>query len=186
MCLRYEKIGPTASKPVDLITHDWIVLVGAAADGELAKLYRFTTNNPVAGWSSPASDDSSWLAGPASFGHALPGVQTSWTTGDIWLRQNFNFDGDAVKAAALIVFYHEETEIYLNGQRIWSHTGCSTGYEAFAVTEALQIALKKGANTFAVHRHQTAGGQMIDLALLYEAQASKLALNHSNQLRNSD
>jgi hypothetical protein len=176
----YEKTGPTAPKPVDVTERDWKVLVGAAADGDLAKPYRFTTNAPAADWSAPTADDSSWQTGRAPFGNALPGIRTSWNTGNIWLRQTFNFDGDAIKAAALVIFYDEDTEIYLNSQQVWKRTGYTTSYDTFAVTEALRKVLKKGNNTLAVHTHETAGGQFIDLALLCEPRQRGLATNHSN------
>ena len=174
----FEKTGPTAGKPAMVTDHDWKVLVGAAADGDAAKTYRFTTSAPAADWFAQNADDSSWQTGLAPFGNALPGIRTPWNTGDIWLRQNFNFDGDAIKTAALVIFYDEDTEVYVNGQKIWQRGGFTTTYDTFAVTEALQKALKKGGNTLAVHTHQTLGGQFIDLALLCEPQESKLAVNH--------
>ncbi len=174
----YEKTGPSAALPGVAIEHDWKVLVGAAADGDLAKPYHFTTNSPAADWSAQNADDSSWQNGLAPFGNDLPGTRTSWSTGDIWLRQDFNFDGDAINAAALVIFYDEDTEVYVNGRQIWKRGGFTTTYDTFVVTEALKKALKKGSNTLAVHTHQTGGGQFIDLALLCEPLASRLAVDH--------
>lgn len=173
----YEKTGPTAGQPVMTTEHNWRVLVGAAADGDLAKVYRFTTNAPAQNWLAENFDDSSWSSSLAPFGNALPGIRTAWTTDDIWLRQTFDYEGDAIKAAALVIFYDEDTEVYVNGRKIWQRAGFTTAYDVFAVTEQLQKALKKGANTLAVHTHQTVGGQFIDLALLLEPQEKKLAVN---------
>jgi hypothetical protein len=174
----YEKTGPTAGTAIASTGHNWQVLVGAAADGDLAKPYRFTTNAPAANWSAENFDDQAWPSSLAPFGHALPGIRTGWTTDDIWLRQNFIYDGSAIKAAALVIFYDEDTEVYVNGRQIWKHTGYSKSYESFAVTQALQQALRKGRNTVAVHTHQTIGGQIIDLALLVDPRANNLAASH--------
>jgi hypothetical protein len=104
----------------------------------------------------------------APFGNALPGIRTSWKTGDIWLRQTFDSSAANLKQAALVVFYDEDTEVYVNSQLIWKRSGFTTAYDAFSVTDTLKKALHQGANTLAVHTHQTAGGQFIDLALLVE------------------
>ena len=171
----YERTGPTAGKAVASASPDWKLLVGAAADGDLAKPYRFTTNNPGAGWFAPAADDRSWATAPAPFGNALPGIRTPWKTDDIWLRQNFNFTGEPFKSAALVIFYDENTEVYVNGREIWRRTGYTTAYNAFVVTEALKQAIRPGNNTLAVHTHQTTGGQFIDLALLWAPPEKRLA-----------
>ena len=164
----YEKTGPTAGKPAPTAEHNWKVLVGAAADGDLAKAYRYTTNAPGDGWMAPNADDRAWPVASAPFGNGLPGINTSWKTDDIWLRQHFDFEGGRVKAGALVIFYDEDTEVYVNGRQIWRRAGFTTTYDIFAVTEALQQALQPGSNTLAVHTHQTVGGQFIDLALLCE------------------
>jgi hypothetical protein len=96
-------------------------MVGAAADGELAKPYRFTTTAPAADWTNAVVDDTGWASGLAPFGHALPGVRTSWTNDDIWLRQSFDSETDQIQAASLVIFHDEDTEIYVNGQIIWNH-----------------------------------------------------------------
>jgi hypothetical protein len=171
----YEITGPTAANPSPKSTRHWNVLVGAAADGDLAKSYQFTTTMPTGDWTNAELDDSGWANGFAPFGHAISGVRTPWTSDDIWLRQNFDCKADAVQAAALVIFHDEDTEVYVNGQLIWKRGGYTTAYEAFGITDALQKALRKGRNVLAVHTHQTVGGQFIDLALLCEAVATKTA-----------
>ncbi len=164
----YETAGPTAPLPSANLARHWNVLVGAAADGALARPYRCTTNEPPADWKSAEADDSSWSSDLAPFGHALPGVRTAWTSGDIWLRQKFQCDESSIQAGLLVIFYDEDTEVYVNGELVWKGTGFATSYQAHGVTASLQKALRKGENTLAVHTHQTTGGQFIDLALLTE------------------
>ena len=67
-----------------------------------------------------------------------------------------------------MISYDEDTEVYVNGQKIVSVQNFIGHYEMHTVTEALRKALRKGANTVAVHTHQTTGGQHIDLAILVE------------------
>ena len=170
----YETTGPTAPLRDRPTERKWEVLVGAQADGPLAKPYRYTFTDPGERWASESLDDSSWPTGSAPFGNALPNVRTAWNTSDVWLRQSFEASGE-FKSAALVIFYDEDTEVYVNGQLIWKRSGFTTTYDAFAVTETLRRTLKKGRNTLAVHTHQTAGGQFLDLALLYEPHEARLA-----------
>ena len=111
--------------------------------------------------------DQVWKSGRAPFG-TIHNPATDWKTSDIWLRRTIEWSGAAIKDAALVIFHDEDTEVYVNGQKIWSGTGYLTRYELRPVTEALRKALKSGANTLAVHTHQSGGGQFIDLALLCE------------------
>ena len=67
--------------------------------------------------------------------------------------------------------------MYVNGRLIWKRSGFTTAYDAFSVTDSLKSALRKGRNTLAVHTHQTAGGQFIDLALLCEPAGTRQASN---------
>ncbi len=66
----------------------------------------------------------------------------------------------------MVISYDEDTEVYVNGQKILSVQNFIGHYEMRVVTEALRKALRKGTNTVAVHTHQTTGGQHIDLAIL--------------------
>ena len=148
-----------------------VVLVGAVQDGKLSTPYRFVTETPASGWQGTSFDDSTWKSGLAPFGHdERRRVRTPWTTKDIYLRKTFEFGGADIKTAELVVSYDEDTEVYLNGQKILSVKGFIGNYRQFEVTNAVQKALRKGANTLAIHTHQTVGGQFIDLALLCEPQ----------------
>ncbi|MBP7934705.1 MAG: beta-galactosidase [Phycisphaerae bacterium] len=161
----YEKTGPTAGSPGAKAERPWQVLVGARQDGAFSKPYRYTTDAPAAEWTGGRFDDSAWKTAPAPFG-TINNPKTEWKTSDIWLRQTFEWNGDTLNQGALVVFYDEDTDVFVNGQKIWNRSGFVTSYEMFDVTDALKRALKKGKNTLAVHTHQTGGGQYIDLAIL--------------------
>ena len=164
----FEQTGPATPAPAETRPRRWQVLVGAAMDGPLAQPWHFTTTAPAGDWLGETFDDSGWRTAPAPFGNALPGVKTPWTTGDIWLRQSFDAADLSVSTGALVIFHDEDTEIYLNGKKIWSRPGYITSYEVFPITQELRQTLKPGRNTLAVHTHQTTGGQFIDLAILRE------------------
>jgi hypothetical protein len=161
----YEKTGPKKGKPNPQTEPQWQVLVGAAADGALNQPYRFTTTPPAADWVNDKFNDSAWQSGLTPFG-TIANPKTPWNTSDIWLRRTFEWSGGDLKEAALVIFHDEDTEVYVNGERIWNRSGFITGYEMFTVTDPLKRALRKGQNTIAVHTRQTGGGQFIDLALL--------------------
>lgn len=118
-------------------------------------------------WTGEAFNDSAWQTARAPFG-TINNPRTPWNTPDIWLRWAFDWHGASLKEAALVIFYDEDREVLVNGQKIWNRSGFATTCDIFTVTEALKMALKKGTNTLAVHTRQTGGGQCIDLALLWE------------------
>jgi hypothetical protein len=161
----YEKTGPKTGKPDAQGEKPWQVLVGAAADGELGQPYRYTTGTPPADWINDKFDDSAWKTARAPFG-TIANPRTPWNSSDIWLRRKFEWNGGELTEAALVVFYDEDTDVFVNGERIWSRQGFVTAYEMFSVTDTLKRALRQGKNTIAIRTHQTGGGQFIDLALL--------------------
>jgi len=161
----YEQSGPVTPPPAAAATLDWTVLVGAAPDGPLCKPYRYTTVTPADDWVSPGFDDGEWPLALAPFG-TISNPKTEWTGSDIWLRNQFDWDGTDVGTAALVIYHDEQTEVYVNGEKVWERGGFNTSYEIFEVTAALKKALKRGRNSLAVHTRQTGGGQFIDLALL--------------------
>ena len=163
----YERTGPVTPLPAPADAREWRVLAGAAADGDLARPYRYTTGAPATGWNQPGFDDSAWASAMAPFG-TINNPRTEWRTSDIWLRRSFEWDGADMKTAALVIFHDEITEVYVNGQKVWERAGFNTGYEIFNLTAPLKKALKRGSNSLAVHTHQSGGGQFIDLALLME------------------
>ena len=146
----------------------WKVLVGAVQDGDLCTPYAYATEKSADTWMEESFDDRAWKNARAPFGHGPQNVRTDWTTPDIYLRKKFEYDGTALKHGAVVISYDEDTEIYVNGQKILSLCGYITCYQLTSVTDALKKALKKGSNTLAVHTHQSVGGQYIDLAILIE------------------
>ena len=165
----YERGTPVVPRTTAQLTQPaWKVLVGAVQDGNLSTPYRYVMDKPADNWMAAGCDDAAWKTGLAPFGHGIPNVRTEWTTGDIYLRKTFQYDGGALKHGAIVICHDEDTEVYVNGQKILGVGGYITRYQLRTVTDPLKKALRKGANTLAVHTHQTTGGQYIDLAILVD------------------
>ncbi len=148
---------------------DWRLLIGAYPDMGASEKWRYTTDSPAVDWVKPGFDDSSWGSGFGGFGTKGGwewATRSSWATSDIWLRQEFEYDGTPYDQAMLVIHYDNKTEVYVNGKRIWRGTGWNDCYSGFMVTKTFKPALKPGKNVIGVHTHQDTGGQFIDLALL--------------------
>jgi Alpha-L-arabinofuranosidase B, catalytic len=134
--------------------------------------WRYVTNAPDAAWNTSGFDDGAWMTGPGGFGSdGTPGaiVGTVWSTADIWLRRTFN-PGPLTPAELgdlLVRLHHDEdAEVYVNGVLALSASGYTVGYGYASMSDAARAAIvSNGANTLAVHCHQTTGGQYIDAGL---------------------
>ncbi len=131
--------------------------------------WRYTTEKPDERWSAASFDDSGWQTGNGGFGtRETPGavVGTPWTSGDIWIRRRFSFDGSALSSPRLRVHHDEDCEVFVNGVRVLTLDGFTQRYDDFAPAKDLRAVLVRGENVFAVHCKQTRGGQVIDVGIV--------------------
>jgi hypothetical protein len=134
-------------------------------------IWHYTFTKPAADWAGPGFDDSEWKQGPAGFGTSgTPGavVGTTWNTPDIWLRRKVTLPAEIDPARIQLRIYHDEhVEVYVNGILGATQTGYVTAYELVDLKPEASAILKPGANVvFAVHCHQTGGGQGVDVGLV--------------------
>jgi hypothetical protein len=123
--------------------------------------WKYTTEKPADEWYQTRFDASRWKEGAGGFGTTgTPGVflNTTWDTGDIWLRREFTLTADDIAHIKLQVFHDEDAEIYLNGTLAARLPGYITDYAQFDIAPVAVTALHAGLNTIAVHCHQTSGG----------------------------
>ena len=134
-----------------------------------AQAWRHTVAKPAAGWEAVDFDAGKWQEGSGGFGTKITPnavVGTEWKTDDIWLRRTFDLK-DAPDGEVLLSIHHDEdAEVHLNGVLAAKVTGYTSGYVEVPLTPAGRKALKAGANTMAIHCHQTVGGQCIDAGLI--------------------
>jgi Glycosyl hydrolases family 2, sugar binding domain/Glycosyl hydrolases family 2, TIM barrel domain/Glycosyl hydrolases family 2 len=131
--------------------------------------WRYSTDKPSDDWFATSFDDSTWKEGPGVLGtERTPGanVRTTWNTPDVWLRRTF--DLPEVNPAGLMItaLHDEDAEIYLNGVLAATVKGHIGSYEELTIAPEARATLKPGKNTFAIHCHQTGGGQSIDAGLI--------------------
>lgn len=172
-----KKWQAQAAKGAVLPEGDWaeillpgkpLKIIAPTAENEQMN-WRYTFRTPAEGWEKADFDDSGWREGKAGFGtRNTPSViiGTEWNSRDIWIRRSFDWDGEIPENGTLVLNMHhdDDAEVYLNGIKILSRTGWTTGYQVMNSPE-LQTALKKGKNTLAVHCYQDHGGQYIDVGI---------------------
>ena len=131
-------------------------------------IWSYTTEKPADNWMLPSFDAASWKSGKSGFGsRGTPGgeIRTEWTSGDIWLRRTMTLNKSQLRDLILMIHHDEDFELYLNGELAARAKGFSTEYTEMPLTASALKTLKAGANTIAIHCHQTRGGQYIDAGL---------------------
>ena len=130
--------------------------------------WRYTTAKPPDEWMQSAFNDAEWKSGPAPFGHDMSGVRTAWTTADLWIRREFTLpeNNNIPAKLALLIKHDEDAETYINGVLAGTVPGYVGDYVQAPISDAARAALKPGKNVFAVHVHNTVGGQGIDVGIV--------------------
>lgn len=140
------------------------------ADAMFGKVnWKYTTEQPADSWIQPKFDTSNWKEGAGGFGSAgTPGIllNTSWNSGDIWLRREFTISAEDIPRIKLHLFHDEDVEIYFNGALAARLPGFITDYDEFEISQVALTALHPGNNTIAVHCRQTTGGQGVDVGII--------------------
>ncbi len=142
--------------------------VVAAADTTPAT-WKFTTDAPAGKWMVENFDDAGWKSGQSGFGtEGTPGaiVHTQWNTPDIYLRRDFELDGEKMVDPQLLIHHDDDVEVYINGVLAMRGNGFVTSYTPQPLSKAAKAALRKGRNIIAVHCRQHTGGQYIDVGLV--------------------
>ena len=127
--------------------------------------WHYTTDRPSDDWYQPAFNDAAWKTGDAPFGNDMSNVRTPWKTSDIWIRRQFTLPNVIPAKLNLLVKHDEDAEIYINGVLAATVPGYDGDYKTVPMSEAARAALKPGVNTWAIHVHQTVGGQGIDVGI---------------------
>ncbi|MCX7011569.1 MAG: hypothetical protein NTW86_03210 [Candidatus Sumerlaeota bacterium] len=143
------------------------VLVPIASSPD-AGPWRYTTVRPEGDWRAVDFDDASWESGAAPFGAGKAFIgpwRTAWQGKDIWLRRGFTLGAPPQGRLVLAIFHDEDVEVFLNGAPVFERKGFRTGYLRTPLETSATELLRLGANTLAVHCHQTGGGQGVDVGL---------------------
>jgi len=131
--------------------------------------WRYATKAPTEGWEKPDFDDSAWPIGLGGFGtRKTPGsiVNTEWNGSEIYLRREFHLDSAPTGELWLSIHHDDEAEVYINGQLVAKFDKWTKNYMLSPLDERAAKALKPGRNVIAVHCHQDAGNQFIDVGII--------------------
>ena len=149
------------------------VKVIVPASDEAGQEWRYTLAQPPADWTKGDWDDSQWKAGPGAFGvKDIPtraAARTPWKTPDIWLRRSVTLEsvpGAPGSRPHLKIHHDEDAEVYINGVLAAKLAGFTADFVTVPLPAAARKALRVGRNVIAVHCHQTAGGQYIDVGIV--------------------
>jgi hypothetical protein len=134
--------------------------------------WRYMTDAPAQNWFAKDFDDTSWKTGQSGFGtEGTPGaiVNTVWNTPDIWIRREFSLpelSTAEIKDLQLSLHHDEDCEVYINGVVATKAKRFTMEYDQRRISPEALATLHPGKNTFAIHCHNTEGGQYIDAGLV--------------------
>jgi hypothetical protein len=162
----------TGGQGVDVGIVNVVQYVPIASTSQAApQTWRYTTTNPGGtSWTNSNYNASSWTTASGAFGTSgTPGIfpNTTWNTGDIWLRRTFVMPSGTFSNLQLVLYHDEDVQVYLNGVSAYSATGYITSYQTASINSQALAVLTPGATiTIAVHCHQTTGGQGVDVGIV--------------------
>ena len=142
-----------------------VVLLQPSAEEQKSQ-WRFSTENPGETWMQTDFDDSNWSESTGAFGNTdfKPYISTEWDTDDIWLRKRFSLK-ETLSEPVLKVIHDDDYEVYVNGQLLIKENGYTTKYKYIRLDTTAARIFKKGENSIAVHCHNGAGRQYIDVGI---------------------
>ena len=125
----------------------------------------YTESEPSQDWNQENFDDHAWKIGVAPFGDKASRVKTQWLSKDIWVRRSFEWNGTNIENLFLKIRHDDNTEVYLNGEKIYTKIGWMNKLQYIPIDAAFIQKLKKGKNLLAIHVANTAGGSWLDAGL---------------------
>lgn len=129
----------------------------------------YTETEPQGNWTAINYDDKSWQKGAASFGDDESRVKTLWKSHDIWARRSFTINELTADKLFLKLHHDDNVEVYLNGQKVYEHTGWTNKFIYLPIGDDIKNKLVKGKNVLAIHVANTAGGAWLDAGIVKEA-----------------
>ncbi len=154
----------------------FVTSVMSFADDSVADTWRYSLTPPADGWQNLGFDDSPWTEAAGGFGtRGTPGsrIGTEWKSSDIWLRKSFDIKAVPAKPA-LLIHHDDEAEVFINGELVKSFVRWTSEYIVVPLDKKGAASLKAGRNVLAVHCHQDAGGQFIDVHVIDADRVPKL------------
>ena len=134
---------------------------------------KYTETEPTAGWEKEQFNDKNWKTGAAPFGDNDKIAKTKWTSKNLWVRRNFTLNQTNFNKLFLKLNHDDNIEVYLNGEKVYSHTGWVNKFKYIPVENAIKQQLRKGKNVLAIHIANTAGGAWLDAGLVSEPEENK-------------
>lgn len=146
-----------------------IVLPSSDVDAYSVK---YTEEMPAADWMKSSFSDAAWKTGNGPFGTGRR-AKTKWTSKDLWVRRSFSLNDLKLNKLFLKIYHDDNTEVYLNGDKIYNKQGWLNKFQYFPIDEIIKSKLKKENNILAIHVANTAGGQWLDAGIVEEPASNK-------------
>lgn len=109
---------------------------------------KFTEEQPSDNWMQKDFDDHNWKTGRAPFGDA-DAAETKWRSKDLWVRRTFSLPATQQDKLFLKIRHDDNTEVYLNGEKIYSKTGWLNKFQFLPIDDVVSSKLKRENNVLA-------------------------------------